>query len=711
MSVLRSLPRAVPRSLLPTACFLAVQLLCGGLPEARAQAEGGAAPAALERVEVEGRHYDNAVGSSDAASQGTIRAELLKSRPALRPGEVLEFVPGLIVTQHSGDGKANQYFLRGFNLDHGTDFATTVSGMPVNMPTHGHGQGYSDLNFLIPELVERIDYRKGPYFARNGDFSAAGSADIAYRTRLDEPFVQLTLGQRGYQRLVAGGSTALAGGQTLLAVAEAQHNDGPWTLAEHLRKNNAVLTLSGGTRAQGWSASAMAYDARWRSTDQVPERLIEAGNDQGRPFGRFDAIDASDGGSTRRTSLSGEWHREGEGESSRVAAYWMGYRLQLFSNFTYAMERPDTGDQFSQQDRRDVYGLNASHALDHRLAGLPAHSELGLQLRQDRIRVGLFDTEERRILATTRDDKVRETQMGVYAQTQLELAPWLRSIVGLRADQARFSVDALSNAANSGRSSAHLFSPKLSLIAGPWARTEFFFNAGRGFHSNDARGTTARIDPKTGEAVEPVPGLVAARGLELGARTEWFPGLQSSLALWKLDFDSELVYVGDAGATEANRPSKRRGVEWNNRYVPLRWLLVDADLAWTHARFADADPVGSRIPNAVDRVASLAVTARELGLWSASLQWRYLGSGALIEDNSQRSRSSLTTNLRLSRALPGWGRGSELVLDVFNVANRRVNDIEYYYESQLPGEAAPVADRHVHPAEPRTLRVTLKLGF
>lgn len=197
---------------------------------------------------------------------------------------------------------------------------------------------------------------------------------------------------------------------------------------------------------------------------------------------------------------------------------------------------------------------------------------------------------------------------------------------------------------------------------------------------------------------------MAARGLELGARTEWVPGLQSSLALWKLDFDSELVYVGDAGATEANGPSKRRGVEWNNRYVPVPWLLVDADLAWTHARFASGD----RIPNAVDKVASLAVTLRELGPWSASLQWRYLGSGALIEDNSVRSLASLTTNLRVGRKL--WGRG-ELTFDVFNLGNRKVNDIEYFYESRLPGEAAPVADKHVHPAEPRTVRVTLKLAY
>ncbi|RTL44223.1 MAG: TonB-dependent receptor [Burkholderiales bacterium] len=671
-----------------------------------------AAATELERVEVTGRHYDNAVGSSDAASQGTIRAELLKSRPALRPGEVLEFVPGVIVTQHSGDGKANQYFLRGFNLDHGTDFATTVNGMPVNMPTHGHGQGYSDLNFLIPELVDRIEYRKGPYFAKNGDFAAAGSADIAYRNTLDENFASLTLGQRQFQRFVGAGSTALGGGLSLLGAIEVQHNDGPWKLPEHLRKSNGVLTLSGGTAAQGWSASLMGYDAKWNSTDQVPERLIDAGTYQGKPFGRFDAIDPTDGGETRRTSLSGEWHRATENGTTRIAGYAMNYRLKLFSNFTYALERPDDGDQFSQQDRRDVYGLNASQTVEHRLGDLPAKSEIGFQVRHDRIRVGLFDTVERRITATTRDDEVRETLGGIYGQTSVEVTPWLRTIVGVRADEGRFKVNSLTNAANSGSASAHLVSPKFALILGPWSKTEFFFNAGRGFHSNDARGTTATVDPKTGDPVDKVPGLVAARGMELGARTEWIPGLQSSLAVWKLDFDSELVYVGDAGATEANRPSKRHGIEWNNRYVPLPWLLVDADLAWTRARFSDLDPAGNRIPNAVDKVGSVAFTVRDIGPWSASVQWRYLGSGALIEDNSVRSRASLTTNLRVSRKLGALlGRNSELTLDVFNLFDRKVNDIEYFYESQLPGEMSPVADKHVHPAEPRTVRLTLKLGF
>ena len=304
-----------------------------------------------------------------------------------------------------------------------------------------------------------------------------------------------------------------------------------------------------------------------------------------------------------------------------------------------------------------------------------------------------------------REDKLRESLLGVYAQTAVEILPeHLRAIVGVRADHVRNRVDALTLAANGGSSADTQLSPKLSLIAGPFAKTEFFVNAGRGLHSNDARGTTATIDPKRGDPVDKVPPLVASRGWELGARTEAIPGLQSSLALWKLDFDSELVYVGDAGATEASGASTRKGIEWNNRWIPLPWLLFDADLAWTHARFKNGD----RIPNSIDRVASVAATVRDLGPWSASLQLRHLGPGALTEDNSVRSFASTTTNLRLSYQ---FSRKVEATLDVFNLFDKKVNDIQYYYESQLLGEAAPVSDRHVHPAEPRVARLTLQMRF
>jgi outer membrane receptor protein involved in Fe transport len=678
-------------------------------PAAAATAANAGSTSAASRVTITGtRHYDNAVGTSDAASQGFIERDLLASRPALRPGEVLEFVPGIIVTQHSGDGKANQYFLRGFNLDHGTDFATRIGGMPVNMPTHGHGQGYTDLNFLLPELVQRIEYRKGPYFASNGDFSSAGSADIVYLRRFDAPFGEVSLGEGGFRRGVAGASADLGAGLTLLGAGEVMRNDGPWTVPERLRKDNGVLTLTGGSNGHGWSATLMGYRAKWTATDQVPQRAIDAGVVNGQPFGRFDSLDPTTGGDTSRTSLSAEWRGDhaliGVAGRSKVSAYGIRYGLDLNSNFTYVLERPADGDQFKQTDRRTVLGADASHALPHKLGGLAARSEVGASLRHDRIRVGLFDSVARNLTATVREDQVRETLVGLYGQTAVELSPRLKMIGGLRADHVRNQVDALTLAANGGRASDTQISPKLSVIARPLEHTEFFFNAGRGLHSNDARGTTAAIDPKTGDPVDKVPPLVASRGLEIGARTEAIRGLQSSLALWTLSFDSELVYIGDAGATEASGASRRRGVEWNNRYVPLPWLLFDADLAWTHARFKNGD----RIPNAVDRVASLAATVRDLGPWSASLQLRYLGPGALIEDNSVRSLSSTTLNLRLGYK---FSRQLEAGLDVFNLTNRPVNDIQYFYESQLPGEAAPVGDRHVHAAEPRTVRASLRVKF
>jgi hypothetical protein len=449
----------------------------------------------------------------------------------------------------------------------------------------------------------------------------------------------------------------------------------------------------------------------------VPQRLGDAGSYQGRPFGRYDTLNPTDGGSTARSSLSGEWHRNGsDGSSSRLSAYALRYRIALWNDYTYGLvddgrlsPRPVAeGDQFSQQEARRVYGLQAGHAFGHSLAGLPARSEVGLQLRHDDIRVQLQDSQARVPVRSVRDDPVSETLLGLYGQSAVELTPWLRTVVGLRVDHIANRVDSLLLAVNSGRASDTQWSPKFTLVAGPCARTEFFVNLGRGMHSNDARGTTSRANPlNPAQALDRVPALVASQGGELGLRTEVIPGLQTSLALWRLNFDSELLYVGDAGVTEASAASRRHGVEFNNHYAPLPWLLLDADLAWSHSRFAN----GERIPNAVDKVASVGATLRKLGRFSGSLQWRYLGSGALIEDNSVRSLSSLTTNLRLGYQLPGLGQGSELTLDVFNLFRRPVNDIQYFYASQLPGEAAPVADRHVHPGEPRSLRLTLRLGF
>ena len=658
-------------------------------------------------VEVLAQH-DNAAGTSDAASQGAVGGQALVARGLMRPAQVLEFIPGMVVTQHSGEGKANQYFLRGMNLDHGTDFATTVNGVPVNLPTHAHGQGYSDLNVLIPELVGRIDYRKGPYRAQDGDFSSAGSASITYRTRLEQPVLVTTLGQHGYVRTLIAGSRGLAEGVTLLAALESLNHDGPWTVPQGLRKRNALLTLSGGSAREGWSGSFSSYEAHWRSTDQVPQRLIEVGSYQGQPFGRFDSLDPTSGASTQRTSVSAQWHQRSDTELRRVQVYALRYGLDLLSNFTYSLERAN--DQFAQTDRRTVLGGQASRTWWTPAGEGPAmQNTLGVQLRLDRIRAGLYDSVDGQMEHTVRDDSVQQSQIGVYAQNEIGWRPWLRSVAGLRADRLDARVLSHMQAANSGTASALRFSPRLSLIFGPWAQTEFFINAGRGFHSNDARGATARVDPRSGEPVASVPALAGSRGQEIGLKSSVLPGLQTTLALWRLDLDSELVYVGDAGNTEAGRASRRTGIEWGNLWRPGEHLRVEANLAWTRPRFVEGDPAQRHVPNAVQRVAHVAFTLNQLGPWSASLAWRYIGAAPLTEDNAVRSAPSQTTQLRVQRQIDSQ---LDLALDVFNLANRQNNDISYFYTSRVAGEpVAGVPGLHVHPAEPRALRLTARLRF
>jgi outer membrane receptor for monomeric catechols len=694
---------------------LVVAAMLATLHAAHAQAtpdDGPTVVAAIERVQQVqiSAHYANAVGTSDAASEGIVRGDRLTDLPLLRPGEVLETIPGLVVTQHSGDGKANQYFLRGYDLDHGTDFASFVDGVPVNMPTNAHGQGYTDLNFLIPELVDRIDYRKGPYFAQEGDFASAGSARIHYVDHLDRGLLSLTAGSDDYRRLLLAGSPALpgansAGGPRLLGAIELVGDDGPWDTPEGMRKLNGVLRLGAGDRDNGWSIDALGTHSHWTSTDQVPLSLIESGQ-----LGRYAALDPTDGGRSARAVLSGEWHAHDERGYTLASAYAAHNALTLWSNFTFFEERPATGDQFEQQESRNYLGGQLARGWQHTLFGLDSTTEAGLQLRHDRIDVGLFDSQARVVFRTVSNDRVSETAVGAYLQNTTAWTPWLRSLVGLRADDLRMRVDALQTPANSGRRSADRLSPKLSLILGPWAHTEFFANAGRGFHSNDARGAIARVDPTTGDAAAAVPALVPSKGAEIGLRSEIVPGLQTSLALWRLDSDSELVYSADSGSTKANGASRRRGVEWNNHLVLNRWLLVDADMAWTHARYADANAngdAGDRIPNAVGRVGSLGVTLHQLGPWSAGLVTRYIGAYPLSQDGTLTTPSSWTSNLQIRRDL---GQRVAVTLDVLNLFDRRFYDIAYEQDYRVAPTAPVVPDGvTVHPGEPREFRVTLSV--
>ncbi|HMJ88692.1 MAG TPA: TonB-dependent receptor, partial [Candidatus Acidoferrum sp.] len=523
----------------------------------------------LDEIVVEGRE-DSLIGVADSATQGTVGAKQLADRPIQRAGEILETVPGVIITQHAGGGKANQYFLRGFNLDHGTDFYTTLDDMPVNLPSHGHGQGYTDMNIVIPELVQRVNYEKGVYYAQNGDFASAGAAHLETFRVLPQSFVTLEGGMYGYGRLVTASSPQLRNGY-LLYGAEAYHHDGPWKNADDYQKFNGIVSYSLGDTANGYSITARGYHGRWGSSDQVARSAIEQ-----HVVNFYDSLDDTTGGDSQRYSFQAEWHRSGDRSATKLMAYGFYYDLDLFSNFTYFLDDPVRGDQFEQKDRRWVRGLNASHTLFGQLAGREMENTFGLQVRDDVIRNGLFRTQHRDRISTTRRDDIAESSVGLYFENKVQWAEKIRTVAGLRGDFYHFDVDSTLGANSDARADV-IGSPKLSLIFGPWEKTEVYLQGGLGHHSNDGRGANTRIDPASGARVSRADPLVQTYGAEFGARNTFVPGLQSTVSLWWLDVDSELLFVGDAGATEASRPSRRHGVEFANYYNVNKWITLDAD--------------------------------------------------------------------------------------------------------------------------------------
>jgi outer membrane cobalamin receptor len=647
---------------------------------------------------------ENLIGIAQAASQGAITAAQLDDRPISRPGEVLEAVPGVIITQHSGEGKANQYFLRGFNLDHGTDFATTVAGMPVNLPSHAHGQGYTDLNFLIPELVAGVQFSKGPYYADQGDFATAGAANINYANVLDRPIVRLEAGGEGYARTVLAASPQLGAGHFLVAL-DASHNDGPWEHPDDYRKVNGVVRYSRGDAVNGFAVTAMGYRGEWNATDQIAGRAVTEGL-----IKRFGSLDPSDGGHSYRYSLSADWQHGSGTSSTRISGYLIGYDLALFSNFTYYLNDPVNGDQIEQADQRFISGVKASHKRIGQWAGHDVQNTVGVQLRNDDIaNVSLYDTRSRVRLSTVTQDSIVETAGAVYAQNEVQWTPWMRTMAGLRADGYHFDVTDRLVAANSGIAAAAIVNPKGGVTFGPWRGTELYVNAGGGLHSNDARGTTLTRNPD-GTPAEPVTPLVRAKGAEVGFRTVAIPHLQTTVAAWSLYLASELVFNGDVGATEPSRPSHRRGIELANYYHPLQGLVLDADVSWSRARFTDREPaVGQYIPEAVGTVVAAGVTVENVRRASGSLRWRYFGPRPLLEEDSVESKATSLVELEAGYR---FSRTARLALGVFNLFNAANSDIDYFYASRLRGEPlAGVNDIHFHPTLPRTARLSLIVGF
>jgi TonB-dependent Receptor Plug Domain len=640
-------------------------------------------PAHLDTVVTRGR-VDNLVGVAASANQGTVGAADLALRPLLRPAEIVENVPGVIVTQHSGSGKANQYFLRGFNLDHGTDLALSLDDVPVNMPTHAHGQGYADLNFVIPELIERVDFKKGPYYADVGDFGSAGAFDIEYYDRLPNGIVRLDGGQHGNERAVVANNLGIGNGNLIYA-GEFEHNDGPWTIGDDERKFDGVLRYSSGDVRNGFTLSGLGYHNDWHSTDQVPDRAISEGL-----ISRWGEIDSTDAGNTGRYSLTADWHATDSHSKSRIVLYALHYDLDLFSDFTYFLNDPVHGDQIEQRDSRTVTGARAMHTEFGTAFGVPTRNTIGLDIRYDNIDNGLYHTEHRIRLGTVTVDGTNEVGGAPYVENTMYWLPWLRTVVGLRGDLLWFQVHDVPGGGG-------LFSPKANITFGPWAKTEFYVDAGDGFHSNDARGVVSQTNPATA--------MPRSTGAEVGARTAVIPGLRSSVSFWLLDLQSELVWDGDAGTNVPSGPTRRYGIELANYYTPVRWLTIDADYAWSHARFRDDESAGQFVPEALVSTLDGGVAIADL----VGLRFRYFGPRPLTQDGTVQSKATsllyadvgydIATRVRVSVA-------------VFNILNTTASDIDYYYVSRLRGEPlAGVAGIQTHPAEPRELRASVSISI
>lgn len=724
-------PRGFSRSSRPASGTLAALVyLLVGLPAGRVWAEPAGGDSVLDSITVVAK----GVSLATAASQGDISQAQLESQPLLRPGAVLENVPGLIVTQHSGEGKANQYFLRAFNLDHGTDLSTTIDDMPVNMPTHAHGQGYSDLNFLIPELVSDLHFKKGPYYADEGDFATAGAVRIGLKD-VFRPGADLGLGQDGYRRALVTGSVPLGEG-ALSAAGEYYHNDGPFRVPDDYRRLNGVLRYHAGDERDFWTLTAMGYSGRWNSTDQVPQFAIDRG-----VIDRFGSLSPTDGGTTSRDSLSFNRVRRDEATQQQLSAYVIRYKLDLYSNFTYYLSDPVNGDQMLQHDDRLVYGLKASNTWFGELAGAPTSTVAGVQLRYDDIReVGIFMTRERQVTGTSQLAKVHELATAVYVENTTRWRPWLATSLGLRGDYFDFDVtDKLRNpdgsctidsdplGCNTGRRHATLASPKLGLVIGPFDTTTFFANLASGYHSNDARGVTRSGQNPDVVAVTP---LTRATAAELGVATSPVGGWDTRLDVFALKLRSELVFSGDAGVTEPSGATTRTGVEWGNTVRFRPWLSGTLNAAYSHGRFDDNAPpddlgcgdaapahpcattpsiVGRYIPNSPELIVDAGLTAAEGPTgWFGAVRARHFGASPLVEDNSARSDAYTTVDLQLGYRHPsGW----LAAVDVFNAFDVRWNDITYYYALRLRDDQNARGDYVVHPGVPRTLRLKLAYAF
>jgi hypothetical protein len=673
------------------------------------------------------------IGTADSASQGEVTQEELTLRPVYRVGQLLESIPGLVVTVHSGEGKANQYLLRGENLDHGIDFANFIDDIPINRPTNAHGQGYSDINFVLPQLLGGISYTKGPYYADIGDFGAVGSAHMRLLDDLPNQ-VSTSVGTLGDEDVFGGGTAHFDDGSRLLGAVDLSHIDGPYDHPENYRKIDLATRYSKGTDLDGYSLTAMVYKGQGRNDTDQPLRAIEDGL-----IGRYGTLDPSDGSRSERLSLSGHYGIEGDDWALATNAYVIHSQMTLWNNFTHFLNDPVNGDQEQQDETRTTLGGGIAFTKSLRIAGIQSDTVFGVQDRHDTEYVDRRHTANRVVLRYCNDgdgdyniglyactaDQVRLNDFGPYVSNTKHWLSWLRTTLGVRQDYAWVSDRSEIAGIARGNASQNLFQPKGNIAFGPWFDTEFYISAGKGFHSDDIRGVLGSVPLQgTQLSIGRVPLMARTTGEEIGFRNRSIPNLDIQFAAFRQDFSSELIYDQDAGQDQATAPSRRQGFELSAEYHLAEWIEFSGDIAATHARFfknaatlADFYQItgGTYIANAPDYIASFGILVDHLGPWFGGLEERILGPYPITDGPLSPTAHGYTeTNLDLGyRITPDC----TAKLAIYNLLNTKAYSSEFYYATDIsPQEVAQhgtagVSDYQVHPLEPLSARLTFSVVF
>jgi outer membrane receptor protein involved in Fe transport len=717
------------------------------------------APVTLEEISVTAGRLE-LLGSAATASEGVVDDTELQLTPQYRPGQLLEMVPGLIVTLHSGEGKANQYLMRGYNLDHGTDLETYVDGMPINQPTHAHGQGYTDLNFVIPELADGLSYTKGPYYATVGDFGAVGSVRMEVRDTID-PQLSVADGMYGFRRMLGAASAPIGTGRLLVA-AEAQHYDGPFVMPDDARKENLVLRWSTGDAGNGSSVTAMAYHQHWTNTTDIPVRAI----DEDIVPNRFGSLDPSDGGHAQRASLSAQWRETLPAGKLTASAFFIDNQLHLFNDFTHFLVDPIHGDQEDQFEYRRVYGGAVDYRLPAPLGGVENEVRAGALLRYDDLDVGRLPSEGQVPLSLAQvetgpqvdppsflnSDQVNLFAGAVYVQATTRWTEQIRSVLGLRddyqhgADTDRLAwlhervSGAYTGYTNGGSIGQSLLQPKASLVYTPSERLELYAAGGEGFHSADVRGVNQ--DKSVDLGLPGTPLLAKQWGEEVGLRAIPHRDLALTFAVYNLWQQSETIIDPDVGQDSAGPPSRRYGAELNLTVEIDRHLEFYGSYSANHTRFTSpfddgTGHIGEYITDAPIATGALALYLKDAGPWSAGLGFRYishypLSSGPCRDGAAAHDFPGVATSCASAPTAPGqvdakgfgqWNLDARYAIDatwsaslgLYNIFDTHAAAAQFWYVDRLRDEISAYpdgrADVHQHPLETRMLRVSIAWRF